>query len=334
MRTFARAAALLALGSAIVVGCGKSGDPVTLGDANVAQAQTKKPKIGISIPAADHGWTAGVKWWADQATKLHPECEWVIETAANSGEQINDLETMSSQGLDGLVILCTESAPVTPTAEELKKKGMFIVNVDRGFTKDGIADIYLEGDNAAFGRKSAEYMVKKMGGKGKVLILRGIPCTVDTDRYEAAMAVFKANPGITILDAPAADWNREKAQNTVQAMLAKHPQIDAIWASDDDMALGAETALKEAGRDKNVWMLGGAGMNTIVKRVMDGDAMFPADITYPPSMIAAGIHIAASSLRDGKVADVKKFMPKHIKMDVELITPENAKDYYFPDSVY
>jgi len=67
---------------------------------------------------------------------------------------------------------------------------------------------------------------------------------------------------------------------------------------------------------------------------MDKDAMVPADITYPPSMIAAGIHLGASNLRDGKVKFVNQFMPKHITLDVELITPENAKDYYFPDSVY
>jgi ribose transport system substrate-binding protein len=327
--------ALLALGGVLLAGCGqKSGDPVTLGQADTASAQTHKPKIAVSIPAADHGWTAGIGWWAEQATKMHPECEWIIETAQNSGEQINDLENLAAQGLDGIVILATESAPVTPAAQALKDKGIYIVNVDRGFTTAGLADLFIEGDNRAFGRKSAEYIVDKLGKKGKVLILRGIPSTVDTDRYEAAMEVFKANPGVQVLDAPAAEWNREKATNVMQAMLAKHKEINAIWAADDDMALGAEIAIKEAGRENQIWMLGGAGMKDVVKRVMDGDKMFPADITYPPSMIALGIHMAAANLRDGKKDDVKKFMPKSIKFDVDIITPENAKDYYFPDSVY
>jgi ribose transport system substrate-binding protein len=81
-------------------------------------------------------------------------------------------------------------------------------------------------------------------------------------------------------------------------------------------------------------MLGGAGMKDIVKRVMDGDKMFPADITYPPSMIAAGIEIAASALAGGNADKKKQYLPKHIKIDVDLITPDNAKDYYFPDSVF
>lgn len=334
MNRFARITASLALGGVLLAGCGNKGEPVTLGQADTANAQAKRPKIAVSIPAADHGWTAGIGYWAKEATKLHPECDWIIEDAQNSGEQINDLETLAAQGLDGIVILATESAPVTPAAQELKDKGIYIVNVDRGFTTPGLADVFIEGDNKAFGRKSAEYMVQKLGGKGKIVILRGIASTVDTDRVDAAMEVFKASPGIQVLDAQPGQWNREKATNVMQAMLAKHKQIDAVWAADDDMALGAEIAIKEAGRENQMWILGGAGMKDVVDRIMKGDKMFPADITYPPSMIALGIHMAASALRDGKKDEIKKFMPKQIKFDVEMITPENAKDYYFPDSVY
>jgi ribose transport system substrate-binding protein len=83
-----------------------------------------------------------------------------------------------------------------------------------------------------------------------------------------------------------------------------------------------------------MWILGGAGMKDVVKLVMDKDPMVPADITYPPSMIAAGIHTAVGVLRDGNKDKVMQFMPKHLMIDVELITPENAKNYYFADSVY
>lgn len=296
-------------------------------------AQGKKLKIGVSIPEADHGWTAGVNHWAKEASKLYPNVEWVISTAGTPDKQISDIETMMASKVDGLVILATESAPLTPIAKKAHEAGVFIVNVDRGFLEP-VADVFIEGDNKAFGRKSAEYMVKKMNGQGKLLILRGIPCTVDTDRYEAAMAVFKSAPGIQVLDAQSGMWNKQKAQEVTQTLLLKHPEVDAIWASDDDMALGAELALKESGRADKVWMLGGAGMKDVVKRVMDGDKMFPADITYPPSMIATGMTIAVASLQDGNVAKKKQYLPKHLMMDVEVITPENAKDFYFPDSVY
>ena len=93
-------------------------------------------------------------------------------------------------------------------------------------------------------------------------------------------------------------------------------------------------AIKEAGRAKEMWIVGGAGMKDVIKMVMDKDPMVPANMTYPPSMIATGIHMAASALRDGKRDEVVKFLPKHLMIDVELVTPDNAKQFYFPDSVY
>ena len=301
-----------------------------------AQAQVAKPRIGVSIPAADHGWTAGVVWWSRECEKLHPECEWTIATAETPEKQIADIETMIAKGVDGLVILATESAPITPVAEEAHSRGILVVNVDRGFLKP-VADIFIEGDNNAFGRKSAEFMVEKLGGKGNakgdIIILEGIPCTVNTDRVQAALKVFGTEKGIKIVGQQAANWNRQKALEVTQTMLQKNPKVTAIWASDDDMALGAEQALTEAGIE-GVWILGGAGMKDIVKRVMDKDPMFPADITYPPSMIATGMELASTVLVGGKKAEKLQFMPSHMMIDIELITPENAKRFYFPKSVY
>jgi ribose transport system substrate-binding protein len=292
----------------------------------------KKFKVGVSIPAADHGWTAGIKYWADEAAKAHPDIEWIIEDAKEPGEQIKDLENLQTQGVDAVVVLATESAPITPIAKKLHDAGILIVNVDRGFTEP-VADVFIEGDNKAFGRKSAEFIVQKLNGQGKIVIMEGIPSTVNTDRVEAAMAVFRASPGIQVVAQGRGEWNREKAEKQMQNILISNPQIDAIWAADDDMALGIENALKSAGRDKNVWILGGAGMKDIVKRVMDRDPLYPADITYPPSMIAVGIQTAAGMLRAGK-DNAKKYMPRHLVLDVELITPENASQFYFPDSIY
>ena len=302
------------------------------GTGEIAAKTGKRFKVGVSIPAADHGWTAGVKYWADQASKQNPDIDWVIQDAKESGEQISDLENMQTQGVDALVILAMESGPLTPIAKKLHDAGILIINVDRGFTEP-VADVFIEGDNKAFGRKSAEFMVKKLGGKGKIAILEGVSSTVNSDRKSAALEVFKAYPGIQIVADDSGQWNREKAEKVVTNMLVANPQIDAIWASDDDMALGAETALKAAGRDKNIWILGGAGMKDIVKRVMDKDPLYPADITYPPSMIGFGIQTAAGILHAGK-NEAKKYMPRHVMIDVELVTPENAKDFYFPDSIY
>jgi ribose transport system substrate-binding protein len=290
--------------------------------------------IGVSVPAADHGWTAGVGWWARRAMDLYPDVKWAYATAVGPEKQIADIkDMMAQQKLDGLVVLATESAPLTPIAEEAHRNGIYLVSVDRGFLKP-VADLFIEGDNEAFGRKSGEFVVEQLGGRGNVVMLEGIPSTVNTARVEGALEVFNAHPQVKILGRQTGMWNREKAHEVMRSFLTQFDDIDAVWAADDDMALGVEQALDEAGAAEDIWVLGGGGMKEVVKKVMDGHPRYPATITYPPSMIAVGIHICVSNLRDGNTRQLAEFMPRHVKLDVEFVTPENAADYYFPDSVY
>lgn len=339
-RRLSLTAAVLTLAALALPAWRAAEEPTTLSPAvsSARETTTEQPsrsrlRIGISIPAADHGWTAGVVWWAKKAQELYPDVDFTLATATTPQKQISDIENMMVKGIDGLVVLATESAPITPIAKRAHERGIYIVNVDRGFLEP-VADLFLEGDNKAFGRKSAQFMVDRLGGKGKIVILEGIPCTVNSDRVNAALEVFAQYPEIEILGQQPAMWNRQKGLEVMQTFLVKHKKIDAVWAQDDDIAMGAYKAIREAGREKEMWMLGGAGMKEVVKMVMDEHPMFPANITYPPSMIATGIHMAVSNLRDGRRKEVSQFMPRHLMIDVELITPDNASDYYFPDSVY
>jgi ribose transport system substrate-binding protein len=293
----------------------------------------KRISIGVSIPAADHGWTAGVAWWARQAMALHPEVDWQFASADAPEKQITDIQDMMAKGVDGLVILATESAPLTPIAKEAHDRGIYIVNVDRGFLEP-VADVFLEGDNKSFGRKAADFISQKLNYKGNIVILEGVPCTVNSDRVDAAVAVFKTHPEIKILASQSAMWNREKGLTVMQNFLTQFGQIDAVWAGDDDVALGAIQAIKEDDRDQRMWVVGGGGMKEIVKMIADKNPLVPATITYPPSMIAEGIHLAASTLRDGHEKRISEFVPRHMMIDVDLVTPDNAQQYYFPDSAY
>ena len=251
----------------------------------------KKLKVGISIPAADHGWTAGLSYWAHEAVKQYPEIEWTIQDSKEPGDQITALENMKTQGMDAMIIVPTESAPITPIAEKLHDAGITIIDVSAGFSKP-VADVFIEGDNVAFGRESAQFMAQKLAGKGKIAVLEGVQCTVNTDRVNAAKAVFKQFPGIQIVAEDSGMWNREHAEKIMQNMIVANPQIDAVWAADDDMALGVESALKAAGRDKNIWILGGGGMKVVVKRVMEKDPL-----SLPTSLIRRRSSLSASRQR-------------------------------------
>jgi ribose transport system substrate-binding protein len=300
--------------------------------APAAGSAQEQVKIGVSIPAATHGWAGGLNWHAQQAEKRLEEqysnLDIVIATARDAGSQANDLEDLLSiHNIDGLVILPFESAPLTDPVREVKNQDKFVTVVDRGLTDPAIQDVYVAGNNPQMGRISAQYVKEKLGGKGNIVVLRGIPTVIDNQRVDAFMEEIKGSD-INVLGMQYANWNRDDGFKVMQDFLARFPEIDAVWAQDDDIALGVMEAVMQAGREDEMFIVGGAGMKDMVKRVMDGDKLIPVDVTYPPSMIADAMEITAKHLVE------KTPVEKEYIIESVLVTPENAQEYYFPDSPF
>lgn len=304
----------------------------------VVGAAAENLRIGVSIPTADHGWTGGVVWWAKKAIDdwkaKDPDVEFFLVTADSASQQVGHVEDLMVKGIDALVILAHDSAPLTPIVEKAYKEGIFIVSVDRGLTKP-VEHIYVAGDNPGMGRVSAEFMAAELGGKGKIVVLEGIPCVINTERVEAFNAVMAQYPGIDILDSQPAYWSTQKGLEIMENYLQKYKQIDAVWAQDDDVLKGVLQAYRESGRNDIKLFLGGAGSKDIIKMIMDGDKLVRADVTYPPSMIATGISCAVMAMRGEKLNGFYQAkIPSKIILAAELITQENAAEYYVPESVF
>ncbi|TWA70132.1 monosaccharide ABC transporter substrate-binding protein (CUT2 family) [Azospirillum brasilense] len=300
--------------------------------APVAGWAQQKIKMGVSIPAATHGWAGGLNWHAQQAEKRlekqYPNLDVVIVTARDVGRQANDLEDLVSvQRIDALVILPFESAPMTDPVRAVKQAGKFVTVVDRGLTDPTIQDLYVAGNNPQMGEVSARFMKEKMGGKGDIVVLRGIPTVIDNQRVDAFMKEIEGTQ-IKVLGMQYANWNRDDGFKVMQDFLSRFPKIDAVWAQDDDIALGVIEAVKQAGREKEMFILGGAGMKDMIKRVMDKDVLVPADVLYPPAMIAEAMEITAKHLVE------KAPIQKEYIIEATLVTPENAAKYYYPDSPF
>ena len=292
----------------------------------------EKIKIGVSIPAATHGFMGGLNWHAQEAEKrlekAHPNIDIIIVTADGPADQASDLEDLVSvQKINALVVLPFESEPLTEPVKQVKATGAFITVVDRGLSEPGIEDIYLAGNNTEMGKVSAQYIKSRLKSGDNIVILRGIPTVLDTERFDAFMAEIK-DSGIKVLDNKFANWNRDDGFEVMQDFLSRFPDIDGVWAQDDDITLGVVEAVKQAKRDKDMFIVGGAGMKEIIKGVMDGNALVPVDVLYPPALIATAMDITVANFTsNGPVRG------RYI-LGAPLITKENAKDFYFPDSPF
>jgi ribose transport system substrate-binding protein len=284
------------------------------------------------VPTADHGWTGGVDFFAQQAVdrlqKAYPNLKFVLATAPDSTKQAADLEDMvTTRNIDGLVILPGDPDAMTASIKKVKDAGKWVTVVDRALSQPGIPDLYVAGDNPGLGATTAEYFKSALPNGGKVVVLRGLPIPIDKQRFDAFMDGIKGTK-IEVLDNQFANWNRDDGYKVMQDFLTKYPEIDAVWAQDDDTLIGALKAAKEAGRDDKMWFVGGAGMNQIVKMVAAGSKQVPVDVSYNPNMVATAIdltalHFVANSQVDGTMI-----------INSTLITKDNAAQFDYPNTPF
>jgi ribose transport system substrate-binding protein len=306
---------------------------LTLAASALSAAADDKVVLGVAIPTATHGFTGGIVWWANKAKedleKAHPDLKIIVKTAGGAPEQANQLQDLVTVNkINALVIFPFESASLTQPVAQVKKKGVYVTVVDRGLTDTSAQDAYVAGDNTAFGKLPAEYLAKTMDGKGDIVALRGIPTTLDNERWAAFESVIKQHPDMKILDAKYANWNRDDAFKVMQDYLTRFKHIDAVWAADDDMMVGVLKAIDQAHRTDIKQVFGGAGSKEAVKRIIDGDKLVQADVSYSPKFIYDAIKLTAEARLKGE-----KLPPTTIIPSV-LITKENAKQFYYPNSPF
>jgi ribose transport system substrate-binding protein len=300
------------------------------GVATGAVAQQKNVTIGVSIPAATHGWTGGAVYHAQETAKAlekqHPGLKVIVKTSPDGAAQANALDDLTAQKIDALVVLPFNSDELTDPVRQVKNKGVLVTVIDRGLKDPSIQDIYVAGDNPGFGRIAGKYFADTLK-QGNIVVLRGIPTVLDDERVTNFEKAIQGS-GVKILDRQYANWNRDDAFKVMQDFLSKHQKIDAVWAADDDMALGVLEAIRQAKREDIKFVVGGAGMKEMVKRVMDGDKMIPVDVTYPPALVATAMHVTAANFYSNAP------MRGTFVLNAQLITKDNAKDHYFPNSPF
>jgi ribose transport system substrate-binding protein len=298
---------------------------------SAALAQDTKT-IGVSIPAADHGWTAGVVYHAERVAELirkeHPGANVIVKTSPDPASQANAVQDLAVQGLDALVILPTDPDQLVNAIKEVKAKGTFVTIVDRApsVLDNSVRDLYVAGNNPALGQTAGEY-IKANTPDAEVVIIRGMPIPIDQQRQDGFDKGIEGS-NVKVLDRQFGNWNRDDAFKVMQDYLTKYPKIDVVWCQDDDMAVGVLQAIEQAGRTDIQYVVAGAGSKDMVKRVMDGDKMIPVDVLYPPAMVGTAMELTAAAIFNQ--------VPVHgtYTLDATLITKENAANYYFPDSPF
>ncbi|KKC41408.1 ABC transporter substrate-binding protein [Devosia epidermidihirudinis] len=301
----------------------------SLGGAAVAQ---DKVTIGVSVPAATHGWTGGVNYFAQQAidrlSTTYPNVDFVFASAPDSPKQIADIEDMvATRNIDALVILPGDPDAMTSAIKQVKDGGKFVTVVDRQLSINGVENLYVAGDNPGLGANAAAYFKEVLPEGGNIVILRGLPIPIDQQRFDGFMGGIEGTK-LNVLAHEFANWNRDDGFKVMQDFLTRFPDIKGVWTQDDDISLGAIEAIRQAGRENDMFVVGGAGMQQILQRVAAGDKLTPVDVSYSPAMIATAIELTTAHL----VSNVQ--VSGRYILDSTLITKDNAARFLDADSPF
>jgi ribose transport system substrate-binding protein len=312
-----------------------------------AFAQKAQPtKIGIAVPTADHGWTGGIGWWADQAVKdvqksAGRQIQFRVVHSANATQQVSDVETLASWGMNYLVILPHESAPLTAPVKQLHDRGVKIIVVDRGLTDTNFGYVNVAGDNSDMGLVSGKWLAATMKKEGltNYVAMGGMPVVIDKERMDPFFAEMNKEPSLVNLLGgnryEFANWSVQDALRLTETFLTRYPKIDAIFCQDDSVLLGVYQVIKEKNRKDIKILLGGAGSKEVYEMIMKKDPLVRATTLYHPSMIRDGIQYAVDVVQ-GKKSDSFHTANKPISVVIPsgLVDISNVKKYYNKNSSF
>lgn len=284
----------------------------------------KKDKyvIGFSQGTMNHPFRiAMIEENVAYAEEHYPEFEIIVTDGQNeTGRQAQDVEDLLARGIDLLLISPLTSEGLTDVVQKVLDEGIPVVALDR--TVDAEVTTYVGAENKPMGVASADKLAEMTDGKARIVEVQGTAGTSATiDRHDGFVEQIDAEyPEMEIISTQYCDYLRENAMTFMEDTLQRFGpgEIDAIYAHNDEMALGALEAIKAAGRqDENIIIIGMDGTEVAFEAIRDGEMSFT--VVYPycaPEGMQAAYEILVG---DG--------VDPRIQLDTAIVSEENIDEW-------
>ncbi|MDJ1132660.1 substrate-binding domain-containing protein [Streptomyces iconiensis] len=302
------------------------------GSANVADDKPgKKVTIGFAGPQADHGWLNAITTQAKNRAKKYKDVTLESTEGSNdNAQQIGQVETLINKKVDVLVILPADGKALTQVGLKAMRAGIPVVNLDRIFDSQQAYRCWIGGDNYGMGLNAGHYIGEQLKDKknAKVVELAGIDnLELTRQRSKGFDDALKNYPNIKKVARQSAEFTVESGQAKMAQLLRAQTKFDALWNHDDDQGVGAERAIKQAGRDEFL-MVGGAGSKRVMEAIKKDDGVIKATVLYPPTMAASAIDLARALGQGKGVSGMAEFeIPASLTLYSAVVTKENVDEY-------
>lgn len=275
----------------------------------VASVSAQSYVVGLSVSTLNNPFFVDLKEGAEEAAAQLGLTLIATDAQNDANRQLSSVEDLISRGVNILVINPVDSSAIVPAIRAANKAGVPVITVDRG-ADGGTVVSHVASDNVAGGKMAGEFILELLGGKGKVVELEGIPGTsAARDRGTGFNAAIASYGDIKVVAKQEAGFDRAKGMSVMENILQAQPEINAVFAHNDEMALGALTAIRASGRD--IIVVGFDATDDAVKAVEEG-RMAATVAQKPREMGKIAVEAALKYLKGEEV-------PEYVPVDLALV---------------
>lgn len=285
----------LILCTSLLVGCSKKNSNAT-------------KKIGLIVSTLNNPFFVDLKSGIESKAKKLGYDVVVLDSQNDPAKEVSNMEDISVKNVDIVLLNPVDSDSAIASVMVANNLNLPVITVDRA-TNGGKVVSHVASDNVEGGKMAAQYVIDQLGGKGNIVELEGIAGSSATRDRGAGFDNEIKNSNLNIITKQSADFDRTKGLSVMENIIQSKGNIDAVFAQNDEMALGALKALQDANLD-DVLVVGFDATDDAVASVQKGD--MAATIAQQPKLIGeTAVDLAHRFLSDEKV---ESFAPVELKL--------------------
>jgi ribose transport system substrate-binding protein len=314
------AAAVLATASAVL--------PFSAAYAQNAPAH--KPKVALVMKSLANEFFLTMETGAKDYQKHNPDKFDLITNGikdeTDTANQIRIVEQMIVSKVDAIVLAPADSKALVPVVKKAVDAGIIVVNIDNRLDQDVLKskDLnvpFVGPDNRKGARLVGDYLARRLKAGDEVGILEGVSTTTNAQQRTAGFKDAMQTVGAKVVSVQSGEWEIDKGNAVASAMLNEYPNLKALLAGNDNMAIGAVSAVRAAGKQGKVMVVGYDNINAIHPMLKDGRVLATAD-QYAAKQAVFGIDTALKALSENRK---QSQLSGVVETPVELVTKDTLK---------
>lgn len=288
------------------------------------QRQDKTPRVALVMKSLANEFFTNMADGARQHQAINSkDYELIVNGIKNESDlalQVTLVEQMIASRVDAIVIAPADSKGLLPVIQRAITQGILVVNIDNRFDQDLLQEMNLSipfvgPDNRKGAKKVGAYLADQLNSDDEVAILGGVPGAFNAQQRQLGFEDAIAEKGLTIVSSQSAGWEQAKAATIASALLSEYPNLKAIFAANDSMALGAVAAIRQADRASQVKVVGFDNISAAKSLIRSGEMLATVE-QYGDKLAVFGIEYALNQLNSPAQIAADRQTP------VDLITAE------------